>query len=433
VVGAGHFLSTSFLSTFLSHPGVGDVFVADLKPERAEDLVRQHGLAGAFDSLDSMLKASVDAVAIFTPRQTHAALAAQAMEAGAHAYMAVPAAVTLDELRVLTETSARTRRVCATGETSYYYPEIVYCREEFATGRWGRFVHAEAQYIHDWATWGPHFRLTFGEDWRRYAAIPPMHYATHSFSMPLSVTGAHVTHVSAQGFVDTDPDGGYGTGRNPWDNPFSNTVALGRTSDGGSIRIGEFRRLGWFAERSGREVMMPSFYCTDAAFEANMGGTFLTGRQGTEGTRDWEHETKLTLDLAAWVDGPYFERPRPDRPEDCDRFLSLAPAHHPSRLPDSMRGHQNGHSGSHLFLVDDFIRACLEDVLPPCHIWASAAWCAPGIVAHESALQGGQLLDVPDYGQPPADWPLLKYPSRPVDSRRPMLPELQAAQVAMSA
>jgi predicted dehydrogenase len=278
VVGAGHFLSTSFLSTFLSHPGVGDVLVTDLKLDRAEELVRKHKLAGAFDSLGSMLRAGVDAVAIFTPRQTHAALAAEAMESGAHAYMAVPAAVTLDELRTLTETSARTRRVCATGETSYYYPEIVYCREEFATGRWGRFVHAEAQYIHDWATWGPHFRLTFGEDWRRYAAIPPMHYATHSFSMPLSVTGAHVTHVSAQGFVDTDPDGGYGKGSNPWDNPFSNTVALGRTSDGGSIRIGEFRRLGWFAERSGREVMMPSFYCTDAAFEENMVSDYaLTG------------------------------------------------------------------------------------------------------------------------------------------------------------
>ena len=39
-----------------------------------------------------------------------------------------------------------------TGETSYYYPEIVFAREEreeFATGRWGRFIHADAQYVHD--------------------------------------------------------------------------------------------------------------------------------------------------------------------------------------------------------------------------------------------------------------------------------------------
>ena len=41
-------------------------------------------------------------------------------------------------------------------------------------------------------------------------------------------------------------------GRNPWDNPFSNTVALAHTSDGGTLRIGEFRRMGWFPKRNGR-------------------------------------------------------------------------------------------------------------------------------------------------------------------------------------
>ena len=35
-----------------------------------------------------------------------------------------------------------------------------------------------------------------------------MHYATHSFSLPLSITGAHVTHVAAQGFTDTVPGSG---------------------------------------------------------------------------------------------------------------------------------------------------------------------------------------------------------------------------------
>jgi hypothetical protein len=93
--------------------------------------------------------------------------------------------------------------------------------------------------MHDWATWGPHFRLTFGDDWRKFAAIPPMFYPTHSFSMPLSITGARVTHISAHGFVDPGADAGYGVGRNPWDNPFSNTVALARTSDGGTLRIGD--------------------------------------------------------------------------------------------------------------------------------------------------------------------------------------------------
>ena len=148
LVGAGEFLP-HFAAMFAAHPGVGAVYVADLVTERAEALVAEFGLAGAVSGLDELLAVGVEAVAIFTPRHTHAALALQAMQAGAHVYIAVPAAVDLDELKALVAAAAEHRRVCMTGETSYYYPEIVFAREEFATGRWGRFIHADAQYVHD--------------------------------------------------------------------------------------------------------------------------------------------------------------------------------------------------------------------------------------------------------------------------------------------
>jgi hypothetical protein len=32
----------------------------------------------------------------------------------------------------------------------------------------------------------------------------------------------------------------------------------------------------------------------------------------------------------------------------------------------------------------------------------------PGIMAHQSAMQNNAALDVPDFGDPPADWPLLE-------------------------
>lgn len=424
IVGAGEFLSTHFLQVFRRHPGISDIHVADLEKTRADALAASFELAGTVRTLDELIALEVDAVAIFTPRHTHAPLARQAMLAGCHVYMAVPAGVSLDELTALVATAERTRRVCMTGETSYYYPEAVYCREEYATGRWGRFVHADAQYIHDMATWGPFFQLTHGDDWRRYATIPPLYYATHSFSLPLSITGARVTHVSAHGFRDPEPRSGFGAGRNPWDNPFSNEVAFARTSDGGSLRIGEFRRLGWFAARNGREVMMPAFYCTDACFEENSVSTVLLARHGAEGASHWAQTDTLVRDLDPWIRGPYFEKPGPDHPDDHHRQLGLAPAHHPSRLPDAFRGVANGHNGSHQFLVDDFVRACRQNALPPCHIWNSAAWCAPGLVAHESASKGGAVLPVPDFGQPPSDWPLLALPPRPDDSRRPRLPPL---------
>jgi len=75
--------------------------------------------------------------------------------------------------------------------------------------------------------------------------------------------------------------------------------------------------------------------------------------------------------------------------------------HNKARLPESFSKHRNGHFGSHQFLVDDFIKAVSMDKLPPNHVWVAADYCAPGIIAHESAKKSGLLMDVPDFGSPP--------------------------------
>ena len=40
--------------------------------------------------------------------------------------------------------------------------------------------------------------------------------------------------------------------------------------------------------------------------------------------------------------------------------------------------------------------------LPPVNAWVAARYTLPGIVAHESALQGGERLAIPDFGDAPA-------------------------------
>jgi hypothetical protein len=67
----------------------------------------------------------------------------------------------------------------------------------------------------------------------------------------------------------------------------------------------------------------------------------------------------------------------------------------------------NGHLGSHQFMVDDFCKAVTTGKLPPLHAWAAAAHCIPGLVAHASAVKNGELMDVPYMGEAPADWPML--------------------------
>ena len=98
IVGAGQF-SGHFAKLWQLHPGVGDVFVTDVLPERAERLAGEYELAGTHPSFEAMLDSDVDAVAIFTQRWTHGPLVVQALRAGKHVYSAVPMAVTREECR----------------------------------------------------------------------------------------------------------------------------------------------------------------------------------------------------------------------------------------------------------------------------------------------------------------------------------------------
>jgi hypothetical protein len=79
----------------------------------------------------------------------------------------------------------------------------------------------------------------------------------------------------------------------------------------------------------------------------------------------------------------------------------MAPVHPTWRLPPEIAHLPTGHFGSHLFLVDDFVRSCFTGTLPPNHVWAAARYNIPGIIAHESAKRDGELMPIPDLGDPP--------------------------------
>ena len=82
--------------------------------------------------------------------------------------------------------------------------------------------------------------------------------------------------------------------------------------------------------------------------------------------------------------------------------LGVSGVHDAQRLPREFAGLPNGHNGSHQFLVHDFITACETGKLPPNNVWQATRYLIPGLVAHDSAMQGGVLTKVPDLGDPPA-------------------------------
>ena len=68
-------------------------------------------------------------------------------------------------------------------------------------------------------------------------------------------------------------------------------------------------------------------------------------------------------------------------------------------LPEPLR-HNSGHDGSHSFLTHEFIDALAHSRRPAIDIHEALAYTVPGIIAHQSALKGGELLKIPQYPRP---------------------------------
>jgi hypothetical protein len=56
-----------------------------------------------------------------------------------------------------------------------------------------------------------------------------------------------------------------------------------------------------------------------------------------------------------------------------------------------------GHGGSHGRLMHEFITAILEDRKPMVDITPALRMTVCGIVAHQSALKGGELMKIPQF------------------------------------
>jgi hypothetical protein len=190
----------------------------------------------------------------------------------------------------------------------------------------------------------------------------------------------------------------FGKGLNVWDNEFSNETALFRTSDGGSARINELRRVGHWG---GRSVRL-SIYGTEGCFEEQPEGDVWVNR---------DREITPLNDLLRCVPVAEEDRKAAGEPKDStqhDFYSGMAPVHPVWRLPAELVNRPSGHHGSHHFLADDFVRACTTGALPPNHVWAAARYNLPGLIAHESAKREGEVLAVPDLGDPPAGSAMLE-------------------------
>lgn len=388
-IGCGNF-AKNFVGLFKVHPYVEKVYVCDLIPEKAAEYAKQFDVE-IIPSFEAALESKeINCIINFTQRHKHGEIVTRALKAGKHVYSAVPMASTVAECQEIVRLTEESGLIYFMAETCYYYPCAMFYREAYAQGRFGDFTYGASQYYHhiDAISYGKRP----GE-----GGMPPLLYPTHSTGMILSAVDSYVTKVVCFGYKEKT-DKRFVKGNNYWDNEFSNQYALMELANGGCARVTEARTFGWYKPSS----YISSLYGTKGGYEFSNAQHILV-------EKDFRCETERvnltdvsdyvnTADMVANKNRPDFK----DRVANGEwQWSSVAQVQRKEfeRLPQEFENMPNGHMATHKFLVDDFCKAVYENVQPVLNAWTGARYTIPGLVAIESAKQGGVPLPVPDCGE----------------------------------
>ena len=344
------------------HPNCQVTAVADLREDRRKHLMNRFDCSNAYAEFHPMLKDSkVDAVAIFTPAPDHVAHCIDVMNAGRHVISAVPAAITLEQCQQLVDAVKRTGQVYMMAESSCFHAPTMTAREWHKQGKFGRLYYTEGCYLHNHGSYLAHNNappdlmamfIYDGKPTWRYGNAPGL-YLTHASGPCIYVTGEKYTEVAAIGTPIDHPF----YKKNQYNNPFIDITFFFKTDGGNSSRIA----IHWWTAAPGREGA--DYYGTEMAFfEPRFGQPALLS----------------------------YPNRKPEGYQIDD---------HAAMLPPNLRDRvTQGHGGAEVFIVNEFVSACLENRQPAVDVYKAVAFTAPGLCGQESAMKNGAWIKVPDFG-----------------------------------
>lgn len=369
VVGAG--FGRDFLHLYRLHPLVGAVGLVDPDARVRRELADAHGLDADYDTLDDALASGRwDAVHVLSPVRFHVAQTLAVLASGRSCASAVPMATTLDDIDRVVEASTTARGAYMMMETALYQREYLHAVHLRDTGALGRLTYLSGRHMQDLDGFPPY--------WMGYA---PMQYATHIVAPLLGLADTVAETVVCFGSGSLLP-----SHRGDGANPFPLESALFRLA--------------------GDEPLTAQV--TLSFFENARSYTEGFDVYGDMGAIEWpsiEGEAAVVY-RAGEQDGMHRGRPiARDEVEAPDRADHLPDALRPFTRPGRYAPPGGRppfdvpawHGGSHPHLVDEFVSAVVEDRTPAIGAARAASITAPGIVAHQSALQGGRMLGVPRY------------------------------------
>lgn len=311
-----------------------------------------------YTDYDEFLDSGLDAVALANFFHEHASCAMKAMEKGIAVLSETTAAATLGECVDLVETAERTGTKYMLAANCLYFPAVHAMKPELESGKYGKILYGEAEYIHGEDEGGPaeapsvdyenlHWRQTLPTTYYNMHTLGPLMYVTNT--VPVKVSGAAMH----------DPDYAVKSGK-VIDSPVGWTRA---TMDNGAV----FTATGCV-----NHTPTSKWYriaCEQGCLET----VRFDGHEDTlliaENLRGVEHK-RHWWDTSGAI-------PKED--------------HKPGKAEGV------GHGGIDYFVGYHFLKYLKGEEEPFLDVYRSAALSAAGILAWYSVLSNGLEYDVPDF------------------------------------
>jgi predicted dehydrogenase len=345
---AGLGRGVSLLNVFSGHPDIEITAICDIDEKKLKEVGDLFKLPDnkRFKNYDDFINSDFDIVVISTPIPYHTEQTIKALENKKDVLCEQTVAYTIEECEKVLNTVKKTKRIYMMAENYCYFHYIREWKKIVENGKIGEIYYAEGEYIHNI------LHLLVDEKEGKYfwrAERPPILYCAHTLGPLLSIMNDRIIkgcglttgfkkmpkYKNFIGFLDIE-------------------VGLFKTQKGAIIKI----------------------LRSQVAARPHMVWYSLYGTKGhLEGPRDRG-------------DGLYYsegETPEKGIPYPC-------PLSDPSLSGEAAKG---GHGTSEYYMIRDFIESVKNRRRPPVDIIRAIDFTVPGIIAHMSAMKGGEWLDVP--------------------------------------
>jgi predicted dehydrogenase len=359
IVGLG--FGAEFIPIYQAHPNAEMYAICRRNKAELDACGEKFGIKKRYTDFNELLRDSnVDAVHINSPIPDHAPQSLAALKAGKHVACTVPMATSVEECKLLVEAQRTSSKVYMMMETVVYSREYLFVKELYDRGVLGRIQFLRGSHQQDMDGWPGY-----------WPGLPPMHYATHCVSPCLALVGKHAESVVC-----------HGSGRirdeyvKIYNSPFAIETATFKIRD--TDVVAEVTRSLYDTARQYRE-----------SFDA-------TGSRASFEWQQVEGEDPI-LHIKGLPESQIPKRVKvPDYagrlPEPIRKFTgAIHDATHLSFVQGA------GHGGSHPHLAHNWLAAILGEQPPLPDAETSANWTMVGICAHQSAMKGGERVQIPRF------------------------------------